>query len=664
MRQIYSEKEANYPRLKTDKLFADYGNIVDYTNYIDRAIKFIEDFQLVDTQLWARFVEQFRMFNADGKEGGWRGEYWGKMMRGACFTYSYTRNPQLYKILTDTVKDMMSVQEENGRISSYSPETEFDAWDMWSRKYVLLGMQYYLEICEDDALKKEIIDCMVKQVDYLIERIGYEEDGKKPITSCTRHWRGLNASSILEPIVRLYTLTNEQRIFDFATYIVNEGGMDVVNIFDLAYENKLSPYQYPATKAYEMTSCFEGLLEYYRITGIEKYKTAVINYANKILENDFTIIGSSGCTHELFDHSTVRQANSNNNDTQQETCVTVTLMKFFYQLTLLTGESKYVDAFETSMYNAYLGSINTNKISRNSEFKVRYEKELEGAIFEPLPCDSYSPLTAGKRGMGVGGLRLMADNHFYGCCACIGAAGTGLIPKMALLTSESGFAYNLFIAGTMKSVTPSGNNVVFNTKTEYPKYGNVVVTLELEKAESFEISIRNPKWSKTTSVTVNGKPVEVTDGFVVINREWENGDIIEVELDMRTRAIFPISHEPELLINKVIWGKNYMIPTLDEEDPLRKYHVALLRGPVVLAQDNRLGYCVDDPVDIKIKDDGFVDAIIPETESAPYEHEIEVQVPLTDGTMMTLTDYSSAGKTWEEDSKMAAWILTKSVLGK
>ena len=339
-------------------------------------------------------------------------------------------------------------------------------------------------------------------------------------------------------------------------------------------------------------------------------------------------------------------------------------MKFFYQLTLLTGESKYVDAFETSMYNAYLGSINTNKISRNSEFKVRYEKELEGAIFEPLPFDSYSPLTAGKRGMGVGGLRLMADNHFYGCCACIGAAGTVLIPKMALLTSESGFAYNLFIAGTMKSVTPSGNNVVFNTKTEYPKYGNVVVTLELEKAESFEISIRNPKWSKPTSVSVNGKPVEVTDGFVVINREWVNGDIIEVELDMRTRAIFPISHEPELLINKVIWGKNYMIPTLDEEDPLRKYHVALLRGPVVLAQDNRLGYCVDDPVDIKIKDDGFVDAIIPETESAPYEHEIEVQVPLTDGTMMTLTDYSSAGKTWEEDSKMAARILTKSVLGK
>ena len=68
-----------------------------------------------------------------------------------------------------------------------------------------------------------------------------------------------------------------------------------------------------------------------------------MNYANKVLESDFTIIGCSGCTHELFDHSTVRQANTTNGRIQQETCVTVTLMKFFYRLALLTGESKFVD---------------------------------------------------------------------------------------------------------------------------------------------------------------------------------------------------------------------------------------------------------------------------------------------------------------------------------
>lgn len=122
----------------------------------------------------------------------------------------------------------------------------------------------------------------------------------------------------------------------------------MVNIFELAYENKLMLWQYSVTKAYEMMSCFEGLLEYYRVTGVERYKIAVVNFADRILEEDFTVIGCCGCTSEYFDHSTVRQANTTNPKIMQETCVTVTLMKLLYQLTLLTGDAKYADAFEIS----------------------------------------------------------------------------------------------------------------------------------------------------------------------------------------------------------------------------------------------------------------------------------------------------------------------------
>ena len=68
-----------------------------YTGILDDAFRYIEDFQLLNPTLWRRFVQQFRE-DADF-EGGWRCEYWGKMMRGACFVYSYTRNPQLFEIL-------------------------------------------------------------------------------------------------------------------------------------------------------------------------------------------------------------------------------------------------------------------------------------------------------------------------------------------------------------------------------------------------------------------------------------------------------------------------------------------------------------------------------------------------------------------------------------
>ena len=652
MRELYESNSANYPRLATDIFFADYDNSSKYEGFIQKTFEFVEESQLLRTDLWKRFVQQFKE-DAD-YEGGWRGEYWGKMMRGACVVYSYSQNPKLYQVLVDTIEDMMSAQDEFGRISSYAVNHEFEAWDIWSRKYVLLGMQYFLEICKDKAFAEKITACMCRQVDYIMSRIGEPEEGKILITKATRHWRGLNSASLLEPIVRLYSLTKEQKYLDFATYIVNCGGTDVVNIFDLAYEDQLYPYQYPVTKAYEMTSCFEGLLEYYRITGIEKYRTSIINFADKILESDFTIIGCCGCTHELFDHSTVRQANTNNGVIMQETCVTVTLMKFFYQLTLLTGDTKYVDAFETSLYNAYLGSLNTEQV-----IEPKILKEHPDWSIEALPFDSYSPLTAGTRGNGIGGLKLMSDNHYYGCCACIGAAGIGLVPKMALLTTKSGFALNLYINGSMETVSAAGNKVVFRTQTDYPVSGKIVIKVELEKSEQFEVMVRIPAWSKETSLTVNGERAEAQHGYVHIVRMWSDGDTIELNLDMRTEALYPTPYGHQVLMNHVIWGSNYVIPTYDEEDPIAKHHIALRRGPVILAQENRLGYSVDEPVSIAVGKDGYVDVKFAEQEVALFEHILEMEVPLTDGSRMHVTDYASAGKLWTEESKMAAWMLTR-----
>ncbi len=629
------------------------GNSYKFNGIIDQSVQFIEEVQVLREDLWRRFVNQFKEEDADF-EGGWRGEYWGKMMRGACFVYEYSQNPKLYQVLTDTIKDILTAEDELGRISSYAINHEFDAWDIWGRKYVLLGMQYYLEICKDEELAQEIVESMCRQVDYIMSKIGLPADGKILITRATRHWRGLNSSSILEPIVRLYKLTKEQKYFDFATYIVNCGGTDVVNIFDLAYEDKFYPYQYPVTKAYEMTSCFEGLLEYYYVTGDEKYKTSIVNFANKVLESDFTIIGCSGCTHELFDHSTVRQANTTNGRIQQETCVTVTLMKFFYRLALLTGESKYVDAFETSLYNAYLGAINTESVIDPGMYVVHPDWKAEALAF-----DSYSPLTADVRGKGIGGLKTMSDMHYYGCCACIGPAGLGLAAKMAVTTNDTAVSLNLFVDGVMKVSSPAGNPLTLNVDTTYPVSGRVKVEVELEQVEKFDFKIRIPAWSKRTGLAVNGELVEVNNGYVSLDREWRNGDKIELLLDMRTEAIRPVSYGSQILMNHVVWGANTVIPTFDEEDPMAKYHIALRRGPIILAQENRLGYSVDEPVDILVREDGYVDVTFPKNPIAPYKNILEVEVPLTDGGKMHVTDYSSAGKLYyNSECKMAAWMLT------
>jgi hypothetical protein len=327
-------------------------------------------------------------------------------------------------------------------------------------------------------------------------------------------------------------------------------------------------------------------------------------------------------------------------------------MKFFYRLALLTGDSKFGDAFETSFYNAYLGSINTESAIDPGMYIVHPDWKAEALAF-----DSYSPLTADVRGKGIGGLKTMSDMHYYGCCVCIGPAGLGLAAKMAAYTNENAVYLNLFMDGEMKMNTPAENPLTLHVDTTYPVSGRVKVEIELQQAEEFDLKVRIPAWSKRTGLAVNGELVEVNEGYVSLHRTWANEDKIEMLLDMRTEAIRPVSYGTQILMNKVIWGANMMIPTFDEEDPMAKYHMALRRGPIVLAQENRLGYSVDEPVEIQVEQDGYVLTTFPETEMAPYEHILELEVPLADGSKMHVTDYASAGKLWTEESKMAAWML-------
>ncbi len=623
-----------------------------YTGILDQTFRYIEDFQLTDETLWARFVDQFKLHT--DTEFGWRGEYWGKMMRGACLVYSYTQNPKLLEILTQTVRDMMTAADEDGYISSCPKERHFTAWDLWCRKYVLLGMEYFLEINEDLALQEEILSSMERQIAHIMAHIGPKEEGKLPITKATHHWRGLNSSSLLEPVVRLYNWTKKKEYLDFATYIVENGFTDVESIHGLALADELMPYQYPVTKAYEMTSCFEGLLEYYYITGEEKYKTAIRRFADRVLETDFTVIGCAGCTHELFDHSTVRQANTTNGNIMQETCVTVTLMKFFARVHQLTGDPKYIDAFERALYNAYLGAINTEKV-----IEPMIKRDHPDWIAEPLPFDSYSPLTAGTRGNGIGGLRIMPDNHYYGCCACIGAAGIGMVPRAQVAKGDDFIALNLFIDSAIEITTPAGAPLQVRTQTKYPKEGSVAIILSMEGSEEFLLKIRNPRWSKQTVAKVNGKPIAATPDYIAIQKVWQDGDTIELDLDMRVFAIRPIAYGTQILMNKVVWGANSCVPTFDREDPIAHKHIAYQRGPLMLAQENRLGYSVDDPIAPLVNEDGTVDARLSEKKTAPYPALIEMEIPLKDGAYQTVTDYASAGKLWTEKSKMAVWILTE-----
>ena len=610
-------------RPNTDVLFKMPDGAFHYSGIIDSTIRFIEDIQLIQPETWALFVRQFKGSFPDSEWRAWRGEYWGKMMRGACFTYEYTKNDALYDVLVDTVKDLMTTQDDLGRISTYSVETEFDGWDIWCRKYVLLGFQYFLDICKDNTLRDEVIACMCRHADYIMSKVGRPEEGKKNITDCTRNWLGLNSSSILEPYVRLYNLTGEQKYFDYAAYIVDNGGISEGNIFELAYEGKVLPYEYPTNKAYEMMSCFEGLLEYYRVTKEEKHKTAVVNFAKLVLQSDITIIGCSGCTHELFDYSTKRQTITDYNYIMQETCVTVTWMKFAHQVLCITGDSSFADAIEISTYNAMLGAVN----------------HYNSKMITGMPFDSYIPLFMSSRARSTGGYQPMENNtSSYGCCACIGAAGTALMGLSSVMQAENGIYFNLYVPGFIDAKTPAGTSFKLKVDTKYPADGKIDIFVKNAKGdEEFTLAFRIPAWCEKASMKVCGEEIKVVSGtYAVVTRKWNCCDKIELNFEMKMKVV---------------------LPPLGGWDENSKYLVALQKGPVVFARDARLGEKVDSLVDFDYNDNLEVEAI--ESHSAAFPTEQEYKIKMKDGSYITVVDFQSAGKTWDKESNMTVWMPTK-----
>ena len=135
-------------RRRTDAQRVNLSAPRTYRGVMDKHARFIEENQLFNETDWMLFVKQYRDvtdITAEDPIGriGWRGEFFGKMMRGACMTYQYTKNQRLYDLLQATVLDMLETQDALGRFSTYTVEAEFNGWDMWSRKYVLLGLLHF-----------------------------------------------------------------------------------------------------------------------------------------------------------------------------------------------------------------------------------------------------------------------------------------------------------------------------------------------------------------------------------------------------------------------------------------------------------------------------------------------------------------------------------------
>ena len=549
---------------------------------------------------------EFAEFFRNGRPKFALGEMWGKFVRSGAMQYRHSPDAELKAVLDEAVRDILATERKNGSISCVPVErqpaggdgvTKPDCGDLWERKYVMLGLEDYYECVERNPA---VLASLERQAACIMDQIGPAP--KMDVRDAGWSANHVESSTLLEPFMRLYKLTGSRCYLDFAKYLVECGGARGSDLVQMAHDNvppHLMGGAYP--KAYETTSYFEGLVEYFRVTGDRRVKRAIENYFDLVLERELTIVGNGGGDQpyhpkvmgEAWDNTAVEQTNPDMKR-MMETCTGVTWMKYASQMLRLTGDARAADAIEKYIYNGLLGAM-----------------KPEGDGF------SYVNLLNGEKVTNKGwGWKFPSGP--VTCCNLNGPMGLAYIPFVAVMQGKRGPVVNLYNAGTATARTASGGTVRLVAEGDLLDESGWSLRVEPSREEEFSVSLRIPAWSERTTVRVNGERIaDVVSGrYLDIARTWRTGDRIDVEFDFKARRL-DAPHGS----NRA--GDGYQ---------------AVVWGPIALARDENADASYDKPVVVKADSDGFV--AVKRIKPVLPCHRLEFLVPTETGDI-TMCDYAS-----------------------
>ena len=214
-----------------------------------------------------------------------------------------------------------------------------------------------------------------------------------------------------------------------------------------------------------------------------------------------------------------------------------------HRMNLLSGDSKYVDVLERSMYNGALAGIS---LSGDRFFYVN-----------PLESDGHHHRKAWYR---------------TACCPSQISRFLPSIGNYLYATADDTLWVNLYIGSTVRMVHQEAN-LEIKQITDYPWDGKIRFELKSDKSFHSTFKFRIPAWCTHYSLSYNGQIQEVTPslGYASLSRKWKDGDVVELDLEMPVQVL---SADPRVKANV---GKR-----------------AIQRGPLV--------YCLEEIDNLQIDD--------------------------------------------------------------
>ena len=429
-----------------------------------------------------------------------------KALEGMAYSLQNIPDPVLEAKCDEWIDKFAAAQQPDGYINTFYTLTglenrwkDMDRHEMYCAGHMIEAAVAYYNVTG----KTKLLEVSEKMVQHMMSLFG---PGK-------RDWIP-GHEEIELALVKLYKTTGKKEYLDFADWLLSERGHGHGSYGD---EREWAPHYYqdevPVREAKEISGhavrsmyLYCGMSDVAAYTGDEGYIAALDRLWDDVVLRNMYITGGIGQSHSNEGFTT--DYSLPNLDAYCETCASVGMVLWNWRMNQMTGDSKYIDVLERSMYNGALAGISL------SGDKFFYVNPLES----------------------------LGDHHrqaWYGC-ACCPSQICRFLPSIGNYiygVSDDAVWVNLFI-GSEASIDLGGKAVSLKQETLYPWEGGVKLTVG--DAFNRQMRIRVPAWCKAFSLNVNGKAIDapaVENGYIVLDGKWKKGDVVEFCMDMPVEVV-------------------------------------------------------------------------------------------------------------------------------
>jgi uncharacterized protein len=513
-----------------------------------------------------------------------------KVIEGASYALSVQPDPKLDAYVDSLIAKIAAAQEKDGYLYTTRaidpahphPWAGTKRWELEkvdSHELYDLGHLYEAAAAHYQATgKRNLLDIALKSAKLLEDTFG---PGKESI------WPGHQITEM--GLAKLYRVTGHQGYVDLAKFMLDvrgpDGGRGAGRTYNQSHVKVVDQTE-AVGHAVRATYMYSGMADVAALTGDTAYVNAIDKIWDNVAGKKLYITGGIGATGagEAFG----KNYELPNMTAYNETCAAVGNDYWNHRLFLLHADARYIDVMERTLYNGLISGVS-----------------LDGqSFFYPNPLESNGQH---KR------------SPWFGVACCPGNITRFLASVPGYVYAQRGnqLYVNLFVASSAEVKMDNGRTVKMTQETRYPWEGSVKMTVKPDQAGKLAINVRIPGWARNepvpsdlykfadkvsdaAAVKVNGKavPMQLTKGYVTLDREWKAGDTIELSLPMPVRRVVannevaadkgrvalqrgPLVYTAEWVDNPNGKVRNLMLP--DSTKLTATYDPKMLKGVTVIS---------------------------------------------------------------------------------